>query len=335
MLLRATFCSGLLLSTFMFAPTVWILVILRFISGFFSGTVSPAQALVVTTTPDEHHGFSLGVLSSSVWSGNMIGFMLGGFVVKFWGYNMAFITGAALFFLAGLVTLLLVRENFVPPPPKEKTGKTSSVKIRFHLPDFGAAIYAIFLLFLWMAFARRFDEPYLALLVEKISGLTGQNAAGVTGAISAVAAVGGVLAGIGIGFLSDRSSPRRVIFPAALIGSAAMFTQAFSPNVYVLGAARLVTFFVLGGLEPVILSMLSRETPGEKRGTVFGLVASIRITGLLIGASLGGVVIYLAGIRSVFSVGAVAILFLIPLLVIVERVVDRTHRRQAGSRGTA
>lgn len=372
MLLRAMFCSGILYGSFMFAPTVGILILLRFVTGFFSGTVSPAQALVVTTTPENKHGFALGVLSSSVWGGNMLGLLLGGLVVKYcsyntfwqrvfrfanfdpegmivknWSYNMAFVLTMLLFVVAGFIVLFFVRENFVPPSVGPRTGKASGPGFAF--AGFGCAVYAILGMFLWMSLARRCDENYISLMVEVVSNLKGKEAAHIVGAIGFAAAVGSVLAAVFIGFFSDRLSPRRLILPIALIGSAAMAGQAFSGNYWMLGGFRLLTFLVVGGLEPAVLGLLSRESPKEKKGTIFGCVASLRILGLMLGTFVGWAVMRFFdnfmrdgqticglnvdphgfGIRCIFMLGAVAMLLLIPWLFFVERMVERRHRQLA------
>jgi len=366
MLLRAMFCSGILYASFMFAPTLGILIALRFITGFFSGTVSPAQALVVTTTPENKHGFALGVLSSSVWGGNMLGLLLGGLVVKYgaynvfwqrifkfspdgmiarnWSYNLAFVLTMVLFIFAGLIVLFFVRENFVPPPPKPKAEKRI---FGVTFAGFGCAVYAILGMFLWMSFARRCDENYISLMVEVVSGLKGKEAAHIVGVIGFAAAVGSVLAALLIGFFSDRLKPRQIIIPVAVIGAAAMAGQALSPNYWMLGGCRLLTFLVVGGLEPAVLGLLSRESPKEKKGTIFGYVASLRILGLMIGTFVGWAVMKLCdkflfdgqtifgfaadpksfGIRSIFLLGAIAMLLLIPWIFFIERLVAKRHRQ--------
>ena len=370
MLLRAMFCSGILYASFMFAPAVGILILLRFITGFFSGTVSPAQALVVTTTPENKHGFALGMLSSSVWGGNVLGLVLGGLVVKYgsysgfwqkafrfanfdpngtvvrmWSYNMAFGLTMILFLVAGFIVLFFVRENFVPPPPKPKAEKKDGGSSAWAFAGFGCAVYAILGMFLWMSFANRCDEHYLSLVVEVVSKLKGKAVADMVGAIGSAAAVGTVLAAVTIGFFSDRVSPRRIVIPIAIIGSTAMICQACAVNGWMLGIARFCTFLSIGGLEPTVLGLLSRESPKEKRGTIFGCVASLRITGLMMGTFTGWLVMKLVdfllrdgqlvfgqkpydiGIRCIPLVGATALLLLIPWVFFVERMVARRHRQ--------
>ena len=80
MLLRASYGAAILYPLLAFAPNFWVLASIRFICSFFSGTVNPAQTLLIATTPSEKHGFVLGVLSTGVSSGNMLGYLLGGII---------------------------------------------------------------------------------------------------------------------------------------------------------------------------------------------------------------------------------------------------------------
>jgi MFS family permease len=249
----------------------------------------------------------------------------------------------ALFILAGSITLLCVRENFVPPKPKPAVSGGKSFGLAFG--GFGCAVYAILGMFLWMSFARRCDENYISLLVEVVSGLKGQKAADIAGYISGIGAIGSFIAGISVGFISDHFAPRKIIIPIAIVGTLGLLTQAFAPNPWVLGGARFVTFAVAGGLEPTVLALLSRECSPERRGTIFGYCASLRIFGLLMGTVLGRVVMWLCdkflhegqvicgitvdpngfGIRGVVFLGALAMLSLIPWILFVERMVAKRH----------
>ena len=61
MLLRASYAAAIFYPLLALAPNFWVLVTIRFVCSFFSGTVNPAQTLLISTTPNEKHGFVLGV----------------------------------------------------------------------------------------------------------------------------------------------------------------------------------------------------------------------------------------------------------------------------------
>ena len=86
MLLRASYGAAILYPLLAFAPNFWTLAAIRFACGFFSGTGNPARTLLVSTTPAEKHGFVLGVLSTAISSGNMLGYLMGGMIVEYYDY---------------------------------------------------------------------------------------------------------------------------------------------------------------------------------------------------------------------------------------------------------
>ena len=52
MLLRASYAAAIFYPLLALAPNFGILLLIRFVCSFFSGTVNPAQTLLITTTPN-------------------------------------------------------------------------------------------------------------------------------------------------------------------------------------------------------------------------------------------------------------------------------------------
>lgn len=322
MLLRAYFITAVTFPALYFMPNWGLLMVMRCISSFFSGTVSAAQALVAVTTPDEHQGFALGTLSSAFWSGNMLGMLVGGVVVHYCGYMTAFVASGAMFAVGGLLTLFGVNENFTPPV---KSAEKKQKSIRKLLPDFSISVWIIIGLLFTFAWARRCDEPFLALLVELISGV--ERAALNTGWITALTACGGMLSGVFFGFLSDRCKPLRLTVPAMAAAGCFMLLQSTAQSLAVLGIARFCVFFAAGGLEPIFLAMLSHTVSKERRGTAFGWSASFRMFGGMFGAVTGGAVIAWTGTRGVFAFAGILMLCMIPLMLIIIPAIERNRKQ--------
>ena len=214
MLLRAYFITGITFPAMYFMPNVFWLLAMRFIASMFSGTVAGAQALVAVTTPNKHQGFALGALSAAFWSGNMLGMVLGGLIVHYFGYLTAFMLCGALFMSGGFITLFLVKENFEKPLPVLDSCKPKS---KLSLPRFGAAGWVLLGLMFAVPLARRCDEPFLTFLVEMIGGH--EFAEINTGYVTASAALGGILSGFTFGRLSDRCKPLTLAVPALLLAA--------------------------------------------------------------------------------------------------------------------
>ncbi|MDO4587265.1 MAG: MFS transporter [Planctomycetia bacterium] len=320
MLLRACYVDAILFPCFLLAPNPLGLIIVRFIVSAFTGTVSAAQTLIVTTTPEKHHGFALGVLSSAVWSGNLIGFAAGGLIVHWFGFSTAFLTCGSMYLVAGILAHLCVEEHFSPPAQDvvPKWGKAWS--------GISISVWMIFFVIIITAIARRFDDPYVALMIEKIHGP--ENTAFHTGWISALAALGGVISGMVLGRLCDLFSPGKIALPTILIASGTMFLQAFSGSLLSYSSARFVNYLVAGGLETVCFSILSKISPKERRGTFFGLASGLRMTGILISSVLSGGIVYFVGLRNIYVVAGILFLLIIPVLSFALRIITIQYSKQ-------
>lgn len=313
MLLRAYFLNGITIPLLMVAPSPAWLIAIKAIVSCFSGTVSASQALIVSNTPEEHHGFALGVLSTAVWSGTLLGLLGGGLIVSRFGYTAAFITCGAIFIFSGLLTLFFVRENFVP---RSKTRTAAAQKLdpqlRFH-------IVTLLVFLLMYATARRMDIHFVPMLVEVVGGT--DRAVLYTSYISALAAAGGILSGLMFGALSDRFPTWLITLPAMLAAGATTILQGRSDSLWMLATCRFLNYFAAGGIEPVFLSALSKIVPAANRGTALGWSASVRVAGGMTAAALSGAVISHWQTRGVFFTAGTMMLMLTPAaLLILHRI---------------
>ena len=307
MLLRACVASAIMFPMLAFAPNIGILLLLRFLTSFFSGTYNAAQTLLLTTTPQEKHGFMLGVLSTALHSGHMSGYLAGGLIVEYFGYDAAFFTCGAMYAVAAAMVQILVYDDF----DRNKV-KVRSKKKKFPLREILApAVFSLLALFLLMGVARRIDEPFLAMLVEAVNGQDKQ--AFFTGIVSAGAAVGGFFAGLIIGRLCDKLSAPKLFYPLLTVAVACTLGQAFVNNIWLLLALRCISAFSAGGLAPVLQVMLSRNTDPDFRGTFFGMSSSLSTAGGVICALLSGSIAYYFNVRMILVAAAVLTFMMGPL----------------------
>ena len=314
MLLRSYYISTIVFPLMYYAPSVVWLVVIRFLISFFSGSVTAAQTLIVTTTPKEHQGVALGTLSSAVWSGQMIGFLCGAFFVDTFGYKWGFIGCGVLYLVGGIITHIWVEENFVPV---KKSGKSSSAwKELFMLPK---AIWILLAVFTAVGLARSLDTPYVPILVSQIT--SPEKAVFYTGIVSLLAALGGLISGIVLGKLCDKFPPMLVAIPAILFSAITMLVQSLTGNLYMFGGMRFLHYITAGGLDPAFQAMLAKITPEEKRGSVFGVAASVRVFGVILASLAGFAIIGITGnIRMVFISSAILFAALLPVLYLTQKV---------------
>ena len=308
MLLRASYAAAIFYPLLALAPNFWVLASIRFVCSFFSGTVNPAQTLLIATTPSEKHGFVLGVLSTATSSGNMLGYLLGGVIVHCYGYTTAFFSCGIIYLASGLLVHLFAKDDFNVKLAKKERSKS---KYTFREAATPAVIW-ILVLFLFMGTSNRLVQPYMALLVEKVHGFEG--AAFYTGIVSAASSVGGFCSGLCIGWLCDRIAPRRLLLPILLSGTAFTAAIALSYNVEMLLVSRFLAAFAVSGTQPVLQLMLTQITSKELRGTYFGWSASVNTAGGIICSFLGGSVAWLTGVRGIYMTAAIILALMIPLM---------------------
>ena len=318
MLLRAYFLNSLCIPLMLVAPSIFWLIVVRALASCFSGTISASQALAVSTIPEKRHGFALGALSASYWSGTIFGYLCGAYVKDNFGYPAAFLTCGVLLFISALITLLFAKENFVR---REKKNVEASGSVRGH-EVLNATILALLGLLFLQSAARRMEMTSLPILVGDICSANGIDhlKTRIAADIYALSAVGGLLSGLLIGALSDRCKAWKLALPAFAVAGAMMLFQAYTNSLWLLAAFRFFCFFAAGGIEPVILSRLTQSTPPEHRGMVLGWSASLRVIGYLLSAGVSIIVIAATHEeRNVFSVAGIIMLLLIPVSMVVLR----------------
>ena len=305
MLLRACFMDAFIFPLMVYSPNLTVLFILRILASMFTGTTSAAQPLIVSGTPKEHHGFALGLLSTALWSGNMLGYLFGGLIVHQFGFTAAFMFCGFTYLLSGII-VLFVHEDFKPVAKREKQSGGGLLSL-------GSSVWLVLSLLLLLGFIRYFETPYLPQLAKRIVGE--KTAAFWTGNVSAAAALGGVLAGAICGYLADKLSPNKIIVPALLVGGAAVFWQASATTIASVIVARFVAYLAVGGIAPIFLTLITKITDKEKQGLVFGLNTTAENVGIMLSTLFSGGVIYYTGVQGVFQTTALLYFAFIPYVI--------------------
>lgn len=335
MLLRAHFCNAVIISLMSVAPSVSVLVLLRCLMGVFSGTSSASQTLVASLTPKDNRGLALGLLSASIFGGTLFGSFVGGIIVDAFGFPAAFLSCGVIFVISGMLVLVGVKEDFRRPQPVPRD-KPRSRRSRFLGIDLRPVRLAwlLLILSLVMAMARRFDMPFLPLLVQDILGTT-DKAATWTGTLSGFTAIAGVLAGPILGWLADKFSAPRVAVLSALLAALCMIPHGLATALPTLFAARFMMIFFAGGLDPVFQIWIAKSTPDRVRGVIFGWALTARSIGYIVAAALGGALAGFVGLRWVYVGSCLLFLSLIPIIRFAasRQRRDRSSEQSAAVRG--
>jgi DHA1 family multidrug resistance protein-like MFS transporter len=299
MLLRAMFGGAVILLLQGLVTDPRQLLILRTIQGMLTGTVGAATVLVAFVSPEEERGYSLGLLQMSIFLGNSIGPLFGGFISDNFGHRWNFFATALLLLSGGLIVTIFATDDFIPPA--ERKPFTRSL-----MPDFSPlrgenskALWTLLAIVAADQVAGSITSPFLPLFIKTISGASARLASD-TGLVIAAGAVSSSLAAVLIGKISYRLGYRRTL--VFCIGGAALFTlpQAFAISVGQLLFFRLMSSFFIGGPMPSVNALIALKTPREKQGSMYGLRSSVASAGGAIGPAIGSAVAIGFGYGSVF-----------------------------------
>ena len=327
MLLRGTFVTGWMFPLMAYVPGPGWLIFLRFLTAACAGTTAASQVMIARNTPDDKQGFALGVLTTAIWGGAMLGNVIGGFIIYYFNYTCAFWLCGILYVLAG-VAVLFTYDDFKGRPAGARQTKAVHVRraVPF-IPAFTRAVWVLLFLFLLMGCIRNFESPYVALKIESITDA--KTATYWTGIVSAVACVGAILSGALNGYLADRFPAVKLLTPLLILSACALFLQGFAHGLLVFASGRTLLFVAAGGLQPILQKQLSSATPQRKRGSVFGFSSMFSCAGGMIAALAGGWSVMLFKVNGAFYTASA--LFLISIFLFrsgLARAVSQRRQRQ-------
>lgn len=283
------------------------LVLLRFIQGFLTGTVTAAQTMVAVHTPNNRSGLALGLLSSALFSGAMCGAAIGGFFADRFGYRASFLVASGFFVIAFLLTLFGAKDRVVEVDKDEEGRAVGSNRDQLK----GAV--PILVLIVLIALVRQFDMAFVPLRVQEVHGQE-EGAARLTGWLFALASLAGMTGGFLLGKLSDSYHPGAIAGVSALGAGLAMLPQGLMDQFAWLAGGRFVMYFFAGGLDPVFQIWLAKHTPDGRKGWMMGWATTAKAAGWVAAPLAAGWIAATFSIRAIFYVAAVLFFLLIPMI---------------------
>jgi DHA1 family multidrug resistance protein-like MFS transporter len=298
MVARAMLGGGAVIGLMSLTHSPWQLLGLRTLQGAFSGTVSASRTLVASVVPASELGFALGMLQTSSFVGNSAGPLLGGLVADHVGYRVTFVITAALMFVAGFAVIVLVHEDFTPPPPvaPSERGWRRSVQTVTDVPGLSALILTLF----FVQAGVTAVSPVLALFVGSLLPGGGGSVASLAGVILGATAVTSAVAATFAGKLGDRLGHHRMIAVCSIGGGLLYLPQALVTAPWQLLALRAALGLFDGGLMPSVMATIALRSPPARRGWIFGLTATATSLGNAAGPAAGAVAASAFGLRASF-----------------------------------
>jgi MFS family permease len=294
LLVRASLGMAVTMSLIGFSHNIWELVGIRLLAGLAGGYSSGSTILVAVQTPRHRSAWALGVLSSGVMAGNLVGPLIGGSLPPLIGIRATFWAAGALIFLAFLATAFLLKEPRREPRVAMPKTHTSWAQIPHK-----KAVIAMLVTGMLLMFANMSIEPiitvYIGTLVDDPRKVTFD-----AGLVMSAAALGSILSAAQLGKLADRVGHSTVIVMALVVAALLLVPQAFVTDAGQLIALRFLMGLALGGLLPCIATVIRHNVPDHVAGTVLGYSVSSQFAGQVTGPLLGGFIGGHIGMRAVF-----------------------------------
>jgi len=293
-LVRASLGMTLAISLMGMAGNVYELVALRLFVGLAGGYSSGSMVLVATQTPKHRSAWALGVLSSGIMAGNLVGPLIGGALPPIIGIRNTFLAAGGIVFLTFLATAFLIKED--KSAERKKAAKASGGWRS--IPD-KRPVIAMLATGMLLMFANMSIEPIITVYVQQLVANVSQVTM-VSGLVMSAAALGSVLSASRLGKLADRIGHWPVIAGALGVAALLLIPQAFVTNAWELVALRFLMGIALGGLLPCITAVIRHNVPDSAAGSILGMSISSQYVGQVTGPVLGGFVGGHIGMRAVF-----------------------------------
>ncbi|MDF1515400.1 MAG: MFS transporter, partial [Anaerolineae bacterium] len=287
MVMRAMFGGGLIIGLMGFAQSVQQLALLRLIQGVFTGTVAAATALVASDTSKDKLGSTLGKLQLAIFLGQAFGPTTGGFFADLWGYRATFWITSSYLFVAGLIILLFVQENFVPEASVGQTRLWDRLRMDFGLLFTGSMLTLVLGLRFALRIGLRMNSPILPLIVQELLP-AGSLLGSATGLLSTISGASSAIAAPLLGRVADRSDGKHLLMLCAFSAAAGMVGEALAPTYGWLVITQVFMGVGIGGTLAIISAYIGRLAPEGRTGAVYGLDTAVVSLSSAVGPTLGG-----------------------------------------------
>ena len=302
---RAMFGGAILLFLMALVRSAEELVLLRALQGVVTGTVAATNALVASQVPRVRAGYAMGLLQVGQGIGIALGPVIGGVVADSLGYSAAFYATATLLFMAGLLVLFGVKEESMDAAGREgRAGFLASWRHVVSMPGVAATYGMRFI----SQLGRMMIIPVMPLFIQSLLA----DAARVntfTGMVVGVASITTTGSAAFLGRLGDRVGHRRVILVSAFLAALLFFPQSLATAGWHLLVLQGLVGLALGGIIPILSSLLASYTEPGEEGAAYGLDNSVNAGSRVVAPMLGAGVALAFGLRATFVATGLLFLF--------------------------
>jgi MFS family permease len=295
-----------------FAPNAIFLFLARAIDGITAGNIPVAMAVISDTTQAKDRAKGFGIIGAAFGFGFIFGPAISGLTTGF-GAGVPFIIAAVVSLIAVILTWAYLPETNKHMGEVKKGPFIDLVHLIKAVTDENVGLTLLVTFLYFMAFSL-FIYAYQPVSV-KVLHLSTQ-------LISLNFTLFGVVGLIAQGFLipkiSKRVGERTLLMLSLFVLIFAFFGFYFVSSYFLLLIVSLVLGLANSFVQPMLQTILSKETDEKSQGSIFGLSASYMSIGQIVGPILGGIVAT-HSIPMPFLVGSGIILVCFFLSILIHR----------------
>ncbi|MBL0387538.1 MFS transporter [Tumebacillus sp. ITR2] len=302
MILRAGFSLFFVYSLGAFVHSPWELLGVRVLHGLVAGFVPASMAIVASTTPEKHMGWSLGLMQTAGATGGILGPLMGGVLSEIFGMRMSFIASGVSVLLATLLVLKFVHETPVAPA-KERSRIRDDVKVAWNNRPM---LRALSILIVFQT-ALAILQPVLTLYVADLQGSLDGSVLS-SGLIFSLSGIAMIIAAPYWGRWGQKQGFRSTLLIALLGAGVLTIAQVLPDNLLTFSINRFAIGLFMAGILPACNAIVVENTSADFRGRAFGLTTSANQFGAMIGPLIGGFMSGFVSIPFVFVITGLLLL---------------------------
>ena len=304
MMIRASIVMTFTMSALAFVPNVWWLLAMRLLNGIFAGYIPNSTALIASQIPRDKSGYALGILSTGMIGGSLIGPSIGGFFAQLVGMKNVFLITGIVLLLVTILTIFFVQENFTPI---ERVDLLSTREV-FDRVSNRHILYGLFITSFVLQLTVQSVAPILPLYIRQLNGHSG-NIFMISGFILSAVGLSEMLSSGTLGKLGDKNGSHRLIIIGLIYSLIVYIPMAFVKTPLQLGVLRFLLGFGSGALVPSVNSLLSKLTPPEGISRIFSFNQMFNNFGQVVGPLLGSAIAGYISYQAVFIATSCFVLF--------------------------
>jgi MFS family permease len=288
-------CAGLIFSVvaslgYIWAANGWQLVLVRIFHGAAGGMVYPiAMSYIGDLSPEGKEGTWMGYFSAVVFTAFGIGPLLSGVLTENFGMTVTFASMSGVGLLSFLIALVWLPES--QPKQAAKKARASFRAMASSKMIQGLFVYRLTLEGGWGAYIG-----FLSVLAGVVLGMSPTE----IGVLITANVLISSFAMIPFGKVSDRVNKKGMIIVSGVLTAASLTVMPFSGGFWPLLALNIFAGIVGAAEFPASSALTITEGRRFGMGSTVAVMTMSTSAGMVVGPLLGGVILEVANINSVF-----------------------------------